>query len=176
MDDHALHLEERFEKRIGQHSQLNRTQNENNTIDLHNLSPGRYEICVNLLYDKSQHFYYRSPNSCLHIPWDVPEEEFEAPHSLIQISFMIGIIMLLVASAFVIHTVHQYVKSISKKPTVDDAEDNQEEDEDEDQKKSERAKFLVRENFQPKVNPFELLVRRRIQQRYNHYSPDLDDR
>ncbi|UJR26101.1 hypothetical protein I4U23_007447 [Adineta vaga] len=174
LDNHNLQLKDHFEKQIGKYLQINRTQNENHTINIHNLSPGRYEICVNLLYDKTYAFFYRSPNSCLYIPWDAPEYDLEEPNSVLLISFMIGIIMLVVSTAFCIHTIHQYVKLISSVPIVETVDENEEQDE--DQRTSERAKFLVKQHFEPNINPFELLVRRRIHERYNHHSPDLNEK
>ena len=57
-DGHNIHLEERFEKRISDYAAFNLTKPENNTIDIRNLPPGRYEVCVNFLHNKTEKLYY----------------------------------------------------------------------------------------------------------------------
>jgi Ca2+/Na+ antiporter len=169
IDEHKINLKDRFEKKISNYTEINFNKYENNSIKIYNLSPGRYEICVNFFSNKNKNFYYRLPSSCLHIPWAVSEYEHERPNRLVQVSLVITIIILLVTVCFVIHVLHQYFRP--EKPPVDT--DNMEETEDIDY--SERAKFLVNQHFPTHVNPFELLVRRRIHERYAHYSPDSNE-
>jgi hypothetical protein len=170
IDGHSIQLQDRFEKRISDYTEIDTNSKENSTINIHNLASGRYEICVNLFSGKDHVFYYRSPASCLHIPWGVPEHEPHEPNLLIQISLMISMIMLFVTAAFCMHMIHQYVKSI--RPAVVDVDTLEVEESDEDKVKHERARLLVQQSLQPGINPFELLVRRHVLQRYDHWSPD----
>lgn len=173
LDSHRIQLEDRFEKRIGDVMEINPSSRENHSISIYNLSPGRYEICVNLLSERSQRFFYRSAHSCLQIPWHVPEDGPHEPNLLIQISLMISIIILLVTSAFCIHTIHQYVKAI--RPPIVLAEVDDADEQDEDKAIHERTKLIMHQQFEPGVNPFELMVRRRVHQRYHQWSPDLNE-
>jgi hypothetical protein len=171
IEKHKIHLKDHFEKQISEYVQINSHSNESNTINLHNLPPGRYEICVNFLNkNTTKIFYYRSSNSCLHIPWNVLEHEKAQPHLFIYILFIILIIILLVTIVFFIYSLHQCFKS--RKIPVPVIIENI----DEDYNKTEHAKFLVNKHFSQRPNSFELLVRRRFHQRYAHRSsPDLND-
>ena len=173
IDEHKVHLEDRFEKQISNYVEINRNKKENNTINIHNLPPGRYEICVNLLNNKNKHFYYRSPNSCLHIPWHVPEYEQDSPNRFLQVSLIISIIILLITIVFFIYALYQYFKSRKPFVVIHNIDEGQGTDEDNDI--AERAKLLVHQHFAPEVNPFELLVRKRVHRRYSHRSPDMND-
>jgi ATP-dependent Zn protease len=168
IDKHKIHFKDRFEKQISDYVEIDFYQKENNTINIHNLLPGRYEICVNFLNQKNQNIYYRSSNSCLHIPWNVSEHEKEQPNLFIHLLFFILIIILLVAIAFFIYSLHQYFKSRKPPSAVPIVMENVDENND----NAERIKFLVNQHFVPRVNPLELLVRRRIHQRYAVQSPD----
>jgi hypothetical protein len=84
---------------------------------------------------------------------------------------MILIIILLVTIVFFIYALHQYFKS--RKPLLQPVAT---EDIDEDNDPTGRATFLVNQHFVQDTNPFGLLVRKRIHQRYAHRSPDLNDR
>ncbi|CAF2717014.1 unnamed protein product [Rotaria sp. Silwood2] len=160
---HELQLKDRFEKQISDYVKINVNEKENNTINIHSLSPGRYEICVNFLSNKNKHFYYRSSTSCLYVPWNIPEYEYNQAN-LMQILLIISIIILLATIVFFLHAVHQYFIS-DIRPIVmnekDEVTDN-----------NERAKLLVNKHFVQNVNPFELLVRKRIHQRYAHRLSD----
>jgi len=172
IEEHKIHFEDHFEKQISEYVQINSHQNESNIINIHHLSPGRYEICVNFLNNNNtkNNFYYRSSNSCLHIPWNVLEHEKAQPHLFIYILFIILIIILLVTIVFFIYSLHQCFKS--RKIPVPVIIENIDEDYD----KTKHAKFLVNKHFSQRPNSLELLVRRRLHQRYAHRSsPDLND-
>ncbi|CAF1282898.1 unnamed protein product [Adineta steineri] len=166
--DH-IHLEDRFEKQIGDFTQINRNKKENNTINIHHLSPGRYEICVNLLSNKTKKLYYRSSYSCIHIPWHVPEFERYKPNPLKEVLLIISFIILLITIAFVAHNIHTL--SESRKPLI--VVHNIDEEEDNDN--SELAKLLANKHFVRNISPLELLVRKRIHERYKHQSPDVNE-
>jgi hypothetical protein len=170
LDEHKIHVKDRYEKQISDYAEINNHSQENNTINIHNLSPGRYEICVNFLNNKNKKIYYRLSSSCLHIPWNVPESPHEHPNPLMQVTLIILVIILLASACFVVHGIHQY---LSPKKTPVDEHNIDEEVEDSDS--SERAKFLVHQHFSKDINPFELLVRKRIHQRYAHSSSQSND-
>jgi hypothetical protein len=148
-------LKDRFEKQISDYVKIDLNQKENHTIDIHHLSSGHYEICVNFFNNKTDKFYYRSSNSCLYIPWNVLEQ----PNLSIHVLFMILIIILLITCAFFIYAIHEYFKS-RKRIVLSQVED--------DHDINERARFLVNQHFVEDINPFVLSVRKRIHQRYAH--------
>ncbi|CAF3354007.1 unnamed protein product [Rotaria sp. Silwood1] len=139
------------------------------TINVHNLLPGRYEICVNCLSNKNKNFYYRSSTSCLYVPWNTREYE-QNQANLMQVLLIISIIILLATIVFFIYAVHQYyIPKIC--PIVTDDMDEK----DEVTNNTEHARLLVNKHFVQDVNPFESLVRKRIHQRYAHRPPDTND-
>ena len=160
IEGHKIHLKDRFEKRISEYVKINITEKENHTINIHNLPSGRYEICANFVHKKMKKFYYRSSNSCLHIPWNVPEYEREQPNLFMHVLFMVLIIILLVAIAFVIYSIHRDFKRRQSIVLVDV--------EHEDLDQTEHAKLLVNRHFPEEIHPLELLVRKRIHERYAH--------
>ncbi len=155
IDGHKIQLKDRFEKQISDYAEIDFNQKDNNTLNIHNLSPGHYEICVNFFTKNLSKSYCRFSNSCLHIPWNLSEHE---PHLFIHVL----IIILLVAIVFFIYAVHEYFKS-RERSLLPQAK-NDEEDHD----NSERVRLLVNQHFVEDTNPIELLVRRRIHQRYAH--------
>lgn len=171
---HHINFKDRFEKQISNYTEINTYQKQNNTIIIHDLSPGRYEICVNFLNKKMKKFYYRSSNSCLHFPWNVPGHDRAKPNPGIRVLFIVLIIIFLISLAYVFHSIHQYI--ISRRPPVPSPVPIDAENADDDIDDSERARRLVDRHFSKDDNPFELMVRRRIHRRYAHDSPDLNDR
>lgn len=173
IDENHIRLEDRFEKRISNYTTIDFHRKENHTINLHYLSPGRYEICVNFYPKNSAKIFYRSTSSCLHIPWEVPEHEKEEFNLFIHVLFFILIIVLFITMAFFIYAVRQCWKSSQPLLVVTEETVMTEEEE---QDANDRARFLVNKHFADNVKPLETLVRKRIHQRYVHQSPDLDDR
>jgi len=169
IEEHKIHLEDHFEKQISEYVQINSHQNESNIINIHHLSPGRYEICVNFLNKNIKNFYYRSSNSCLHIPWNVSEHGKAQPKLFIYVLFMVLIIILLVTIVFFIYSLHQCFKPRETPvPVIIESID-------EDNDKTKQAKFLVNKHFVQNPSSLELLIRKRIHQRYSHRSPDLNE-
>ncbi|CAF0885049.1 unnamed protein product [Rotaria sordida] len=166
---HKTHLKDHFEKQISDYVKINFNEKENNTINIHNLPPGRYEICVNFLNNKTKNFYYRSSTSCLYVSWNVPEYEHNQAH-LMQMLLIISIIILLAAIVFFIYALHQYFAPEILPVVVDHMDEK-----DEVSDNSERAKLLIHKHFVQDVNPFASSVRKRIHQRYAHRSPDPND-
>lgn len=161
-------FDKHFEKQITDYIQINSRTKENHTINIHNLSPGRYEICVNFYQKKSPRFYSRSTNSCLYVPWNVPEHDYEYASRFIQTIFMILIILLLPTSAFFVYSIYKYIES--RRPRKIPIADEEEELDD-----SEKARFLVNQHFSDDISPLRLLVHRRMHKRYAHRSPDLNE-
>ena len=170
IDENHIRLEDRFEKRISNSTTIDFHRKENHTINLHYLSPGRYEICVNFYPKNSTKIFYRSTSSCLHIPWEVPEHEKEEFNLFIHVLFIFLIIILFITMAFFIYAVQKCWKS--PQPLLVGTEESVMIEED----PNDRARFLVNKHFADNVKPLETLVRKRIHQRYAHLSPDLDDR
>lgn len=170
VDENHIRLVDRFEKRISNYTKIDFHRKENHTIILHNLSPGRYEICVNFYPKNFTAIFFRSISSCLHVPWDVPEHEKEEFNLFIHVLFIILIIILFITTAFFIYAVHQCWKSRQSSLVIAEESVMMEEENDD------RARYFVNQHFVNNVKPLESLVRKRIHQRYAHRSPDLDDR
>ena len=163
LHEEKIELKDRFEQQVGDYVPIDLHRKEKNTITIHNLFPGRYEVCVNFFPNRSREFYYRSSNSCIHIPWDVPEDEDGSGNSFVHAIFMVVIILLLVSSVFFIYVVHRCFKPSPPARSVSPADDTDEED-----ATNERAKFLVNKHFVHDKSPLEHLIRNRIHQRYAH--------
>ena len=170
LDENHIRLEDRFEKRISNPTEIDRHRRENHTINIHYLSPGRYEICVNFYEKNTTKIYYRSLHSCLHIPWQVSEHEHEDFNLFIHVLFIILIIILFITTAFFIYALHQCFKSRKDRLVVLETNVIEEDD------SNERARFLVNQHFTQNGSALESLVWKRIHQRYGHQSPDLDNR
>lgn len=167
IDENHIRMEDRFEKAISDHAQINLRRRENHTINIHNLPSGRYEICVNFFSKNSTKFYYRSVNSCLHVPWNVSEFQKEQINLFFHVLFLALIIILLVAIAFFIYALHQCFTSQKPLPPPS-AEPGVAEDTDNEENVNERARLLVNQHFVRDVRPLESMVRKRIHQRYAH--------
>lgn len=161
--EYEIKLNERYERHISDYVQVNLTNKENNTINIHNLPPGHYEICVRFFNDKDNDFYYGSLNSCLHIPWYATLYRQEQAN-LKQILVLITIIILLAMITFFMCTLHQYILSL--KTTSSTAEEDNE---------PELVKLLIDKHFVENISPMELLVRKRIHQRYAHRLSDSNN-
>jgi len=165
VEEKHSHFNDYFEKRISDHVKINFQVKENHSISLHNLASGRYEICVNLYQDKSRRLYSRSTNSCLYIPWNVPEYEYQQANRFILMIFMILIILFFSTCAFFIYSIYKYIQSRRPKKISIQQEKNDEE----------HANFLVNQHFVNHMTPLRLLVHRRMHQRYAHRSPDFNE-
>ena len=170
-EEDKLTLDDRFERPITDLTSIDFRRRENHTVSIHHLYPGRYEICVNF-FNKKKTIFYRSANSCLHVPWYVPEYELSKPNLLIQVSLLISVILLLASITFVGYAIHQYIQA-EERPVVT-AED--EASEQEEQSDSERVRFLVNQYFGQSSPQYSSLIKKRLRQRYAHRSPDLSER
>ena len=173
VEENRITLEERFERPITNVTTIDIRRRENHSVSIQNLYPGRYEVCVNF-FDQKRNVFYRSANSCLHVPWYVPESELNRANPLIQVSLLISIILLLASIAFVGYSIHQYINA-GKTPISTADDDGNDDDEPKDEWDNDRVKFIVNQHFGEPIRPYENLIQKRLRQRYAHRSPDLED-
>jgi hypothetical protein len=172
LDGRRFSHDNRLERTISDDVLLDSHAQENHTIVIQHLFPGRYEICADFL-NRKKTMFFRTVNSCLYLPWNVPAYELAESDLLLQVPLLVGIILLLLSIMFAIHAANQCIQAGKIAVVVHDTDDG---DDNNTENETLRRLLFVTQRLGQRPDAFQVLMKHRVYQRYAHHSPDLDER
>ena len=121
--------------------------------------------------------FFRTANSCLYLPWNVPVYELTESDLLLQVPLLVGIILLFLSMMFVIHAANQCIQAGKVRVIVHDDEDDDDDDDDGHPENETLRRLLVATQcIGRRPDAAQVLMQHRIHHRYAHHSPDLNER